>query len=267
MLKFSPSKRNSLTSKGTMKEAFEAQLAHLCELQEIDLNLHKLQEELDSLPEKAKDLLTAFEAVKTELDGVKAELAEVEHAKRTDETELTDSTEHLRNREAKLYAIKTNKEYQAALKEISEGKRLNREREDRILQHMEKIESLTQKITQLNTEFADKESAWGAKRDELAKVETELKRKIEEDGSRRPAIAEKIDKALLRKYDFVRQRYAEAMADASGGVCKRCSTRIPPQLYNEVLKKIDLKVCPSCQRLLFISEAKPEGAAGEGKTS
>lgn len=240
-----------------MTEAFEDQLALVCELQEIDLNLHDLQQKLDGFPEQIKKVEEAYKAAKVALDAAGHELAEVEKAKRNDESELAASVDHLRNREAKLYAIKTNKEYQAALKEISEGKKFNREREDRILQAMEKIEALTQKITQLNQEFADKEVAYGAKQEALRNEETEILEKMSGDVARRPAVTAKIDKAIFRKYEFVKQRYPKAVAFVSGGVCQGCSTKIPPQLFNEMLRRNELKACPSCQRLIYVHELPP----------
>lgn len=250
-----------------MTASFEEQLALIRELQQIDLNLHNFQLVLNALPERLETVVATYSAVKGELDAARAELSDVEKAKRTDEGELAAAVDHFRNREAKLYAIKTNKEYQAALKEISEGKRQNREREDRILQAMERIEGLMQKITQLEQDCADKETALKAVQEAVAKEDQEIREHMRGDAERRPGVVDLIDKALVRKYDFVRQRYAQAVADVSEGICQGCSRRIPPQLFNEMLRRVELKSCPSCQRLIYVQEAKGEkpeeaGAAG-----
>ena len=237
-----------------MKAAFEEQLSLIRELQKIDLTLHNLQQKLESLPESIRETESAYLAVKEELEGARAELSDVEKAKRDDESELALSVEHLRNREAKLYAIKTNKEYQAALKEISDGKRQNREREDRILQHMERIEALAQKIAQLETGFADKKGAFEEKRLVLEKEEGAIREEMKADGERRPELLQRMDKVILRKYDFVRRRYAQAVAEVKNGVCLGCSQRIPPQLFNEMLRHTELKTCPNCQRLIYVEE-------------
>lgn len=242
-----------------MTAAFEEQLSLICELQEIDTNLHNLQQELDSLPQQLKDVEEAYFAVKTEYDAAKTELDETEKTKKNDELELVTSTDYLRTREARLYAIKTNKEYQAALKEISEGKRINKEREDRILQAMEKIDTLTQKTTQLFKEYADKEGEYRKKQDAVKEEEANIRDTMEKAAVKRPEIVAKIDRALIRKYEFVRQRYAKAVANVTGGVCQGCSRRIPPQLFNEMLRRDELKTCPSCQRLIHVVEApRPE---------
>ena len=240
-----------------MKAAFAEQLALIRELQQIDLNLHNLQQKLDALPSSISDAESAYLSAKNDLDAARTELSDVEKAKREDESELALSVEHLRNREAKLYAIKTNKEYQAALKEISDGKRANREREDRILQAMERIESLSQKITQLEADFADKESAFGEKRRAMEGEELSIREQMKGDSLRRPDVVAQIKKEIVRKYDFVRRRYALAVAEVVNGVCQGCSHRIPPQLHNEMLRREELKTCPSCQRLIFVAEPQP----------
>ncbi|MBT3182776.1 MAG: hypothetical protein HN337_09775, partial [Deltaproteobacteria bacterium] len=65
----------------------------------------------------------------------------------------------------------------------------------------------------------------------------------------------KLDKKIVRKYDFIRKRYVEALSTVENGACHGCSTRIPPQLLNEMLRGEELKHCPSCQRLLFVDRS------------
>lgn len=250
-----------------MTDSFQEQFAHILELQQIDLNLHKMQNVLDGIPARLADLLATYTVAKEALEGAQKELADVEKAKREDEAAVADSTEHLRNREAKLYAIKTQKEYQAALKEVSDGRRMNREREDRILASMEKIEGLTQKITQLSEGFADKESAYRTKDEELKKEEVAIRAEMEKELSFRPELIAKIDKILIRKYDFVRRRYENAVVAVIGGVCHGCSTKVPPQLYNEMLRRNEFKVCPNCQRLIYVAHEPETKEAGPAEVN
>jgi len=246
-----------------MANDFHEQLSLLCNLQEIDLNLHKFQGLLDQFPERLREVESAYLALKGEIEATKAELADIEKTKRTDEAELEASVDHLRKREAKLYAIKTNKEYQAAIKEISEGKRLNREREDRVLRAMEKIDELDKKSTQLNQGFADKEGAYNKMKEELAAEDAELKKHMEADIARRPEIVSKLKKEIFRKYEFVRRRYTEAMAAVRNGACQGCSRKIAPQMLNEMLRLEEFKVCPSCQRLIYLDMTTSESEEDE----
>jgi uncharacterized protein len=247
-----------------MTAAFEDQLALVCELQKIDLDLHDLKQKLDALPARVADLGEAYNDIKSRRDGAKNDLAEVEKQRRTDEVELAVSVEHLREREAKLYAIKTNREYQAALKEISEGKRLNREREDRILAAMERIEALTKETTQLEQVFAEKEGAYRQAQDAVRQEEAQLIAQAEEERAKRPTLIGKIEKETLRKYDIVRQRYPDALIGVAEGICLGCSRRLPPQLFNEMLRREGFKVCPNCQRLMHVVAAPAKEEPSEG---
>ena len=245
-----------------MTESFQENLKLLRKLQEIDLNLHNCRIAIEKLPEKIADVRGERDVALAELDAAKAELAELEASKKEDEANLAESSEKLQAREARLFAIKTNKEYQATVKEISEGKRLNREREDRILQSMEKNEELTKKIEQLETTFADKDSVYSEKKSVLDQEEVELRKLMEVSGADRPGVVESIDPKILRKYDFIRKRYVDALVEVVDGVCSGCSTRVTPQTYNEMLRQNELKSCTNCQRLVFVNmDSKDEAEA------
>jgi hypothetical protein len=246
-----------------MPAAFQEQLTLLKELQAIDLDLHSLRLKLDALPGRIADKREVFETIDARLAAMKTELEETEKMRRADESELAASTEHLREREAKLYAIKTNKEYQAALKEISEGKRINREREDRILQSMEKIESLKKEIEQLQGEFTEKEAAFKSALGEVESEQSEIHARMQAEAARKPEIEKQLDKESLRKYGTIRSRYPDALVAVIVGICQGCSCRIPPQLFNELLRQKSMRTCPSCQRLIYVGEAPAEEGDAE----
>ncbi|MFH1874770.1 MAG: C4-type zinc ribbon domain-containing protein [Pseudomonadota bacterium] len=239
---------------------FQTQLENLKHLQEIDIRLDKLMREIEILPQRIASAKTAFEEVKSIFDNNSNELAEAEKSRRQEELDLKTSQEDLKHKEAKMYAIKTNKEYQAVLKEIADTKKLNKDREDNILAFMEKIEELTKKNEQLSQELADKQAAFEKENDLLKADEEEFKKQIAENKKTRPEIEAKVDKTVLRKYDFIRQRYRNALVYIKNGVCQGCSMNIPAQLFNEMLRFKELKNCPSCNRLIYvyIEEKKEE---------
>lgn len=129
---------------------------------------------------------------------------------------------------------------------------------------MEKIETLSKEIAQLQTECAEKESALRAGQETVHAEETEITKRISTETARRPELIARIDKDVLRKYDSVRQRYPQALVGVSSGICQGCSTRIQPQLFNEMLRRESLKICPSCQRLIYVV-AVPSEEGNEDK--
>lgn len=244
-----------LVLRDTMAVDMRTQYSLLKDLQSIDLAIYRITTDIDELPQQIADLEREYGEVKGLFESLTKELSAVESARRREESDLAASTEEMRQREAKLYAIKTNKEYQAAIKEIASAKKQNREREDRILQAMERIEALTQKKTQLEKEFADKEASYRERSRELEKQEAVLRQQIAEVNARRPAVLAEIDVKILRQYEFIRRRHPDAAVAVVKGVCNGCHMNVPPQLYNEILRSQEMKNCPSCHRLIYTEDA------------
>lgn len=220
-------------------------------LQDVDSALQRIHEALATIPERRVAAETTFVAAMRALDAKQAERDTAEKTKRSDELELSADVERVRQRETKLYAIKTNKEYQAALKEIAEGKKVNREREDRILTQMEVIETTTKEITQLSQECVDKETGC---REIVRAIEVEavtLEQERVEKAAVRNRVFQSLSPDVVRLYEYVRRRHWDAVAEVRQGICQGCHMRIPPQMFLELQRWMILAQCPSCNRILY----------------
>lgn len=238
----------------------KAQLELLRELQGIDIHLREIEEELSSIPRQVEEVKSEWVQVQDLLKEKEAEKAGSEKERRELETELEDSEARLREREGKLFAIKTNKEYQAALKEIADGKRANHEREDAILKLMEKIDTLSKEITQLSSQAADKEAEFRKDEEELESKKKELEKASEVRVAELEKIKGQVDKAVLDRYDFIRVRYLDPLAAVKNGICQGCNMNIPPQMYIELLKGLKIHFCPNCRRFIYVGEEKEDNA-------
>ncbi|MFH1653474.1 MAG: C4-type zinc ribbon domain-containing protein [Pseudomonadota bacterium] len=234
-----------------MSTNFKSQLELLYELQNVDLTLHDVALKLEALPNKLSESEKELNVIKSERDEYKTKLDAAEHLRRTTEMALNDAIATLVEREKKLYAIKTTKEYQAAIKEVAETKRLNKEREDTIIKAMEEIEVFKVKLSEAEGKVAEVEKKHNEVIANVEKEKNELKSLCVEDEKKKPELKSKIEIALVRKYDFVRTAHPDALAAVENGVCLGCHMNIPPQLYNELLRLNELKFCPSCRRLLY----------------
>lgn len=251
-----------------MSVDIKAQLALLRELQEIDIHLRDVEEELVEIPHLIEEAKSEWNQANTELTKKEEEKAVAEKERRSLEQELEGSVARLQERENKLYAIKTNKEYQAALKEIADGKRANKEREDAILKRMEKIERLSQEITQLSQRVADTQKEFEKDVAELEAKKKELEKeqgvRVEEFGK----IEKKVDKSLIEKYNFIRSKLPDPLAAVARGICQGCNMNVPAQMYIELLKSLTVHFCPSCHRFIYADEGgtaeEKEGLVQEG---
>lgn len=232
----------------------KSQLSKLIYLQEHDLRLHTINEQLASIPVRRGEVTIEVDAIKSEIESLGSTKTAQEKEKRDLEGEVAVAAEHLRTFESKLYSIKTNKEYQAALKEISEIKKSSREKDDRCLQLMESVDAAAQKLTQLSSDLADKElqvaSAVEALTQEESVAEAD-RQKCEEE--LRAAEAQVVPE-VMRIYRMVRSKYVNALAPVDAAICGGCRMKLPPQLHIELHRATKLCQCPSCQRVLFVPE-------------
>lgn len=188
------------------------------------------------------------------LDVRKKEKSSAESRRRDCEGEIEAQKAHLAALEAKLYAIKTNKEYQAALKEVADGKRQIREREDQTLQLMEAIESLDKDITQLFSAAADTKGACDASIAALVQEDAALVAARDQARAECAALEREIVPEAWRPYVRVRQRFADALCTVEGGVCQGCNMRVPPQQFVALRQDRGLVDCPACHRLLYYED-------------
>lgn len=234
-----------------MSSDFANQLATLKELQDIDRQIRQITLELEKMPGERQTRGAEYFAMSKVLQDKQSHLDAINKERLDLEGQLKEAGEQLQNREKRLNAIQTPKEYQAAVKEVAQIKQANKIREERVLKLMEEGEKLNQEITQLKPLFSDKELEFKTVEEELIKRETEVGQLKAELESKRPEWVQKIDPAVLKKYDMVRRRFSDALAGIKRGICMGCHLNIPPQLYNEMLKTAALRHCPNCQRLIY----------------
>ena len=236
-----------------MSIEFTKQLQQLKELQQLDNQIRKISIELKEIPEtletRGKEYWVLSKSVQEKEKG-----NEVLNKERLNlEKELQDSIAFLQEREKRLNAITTPKEYQAAVKEVADAKNANKNREERILALMGEIEKNNEEIKQLKLGLSDKEG-------EFRKIEEELKGRSEGLHQEQESLEKKRSELILliapetlNKYDTVRGRFARgnALVEVKKGICQGCFMNIPHQAYNEMLKMTIFRYCPHCQRMVY----------------
>lgn len=223
----------------------------LQKLQTVDLRIRELTEGLTRYPNEInnlkKDLLEKEESIKLK----ETNLAELNTQRDDLESSLRSNQESIKKSEERLFAIKTHKEYEALQKEITDTRKENLEIEDRTILVMTEIEETESALAEEKENYASLEGQYAQ---EIAEKE----KKIEElEISRKPAEKEKseilstIDPKVLPLYEKIFKRNGRALALAENEKCTSCNMNIPPQLYNEVLKRTKLIQCPNCKKILY----------------
>jgi predicted nucleic acid-binding Zn-ribbon protein len=234
----------------------DAQLHTLIDLQGLDGRIAGLESEAARLPRQIEAIQSALaearktaETVKTRLDATKKDL-------RLKEKDLEVANVKRQKLEARLYEVKTNKEYSAVLLEIEEAKQEKAKTEEEILNLMESQERLGVDIKDAEQRFKSREDQ--ARQDE-AVVRTKLaavERELEGLRAERRSRAKDLPPALLASYDRIsKARGGVAVAAVTAAaVCGGCRVSIRPQAMQELRTGGALMLCESCGRYLYWQE-------------
>jgi hypothetical protein len=237
------------------------QIRALEELAAMDAEVKALEEKLagergvlNSLKENLKkldDKLASDRATVGTADKQRNDL----HA---DVRTMMQQIEHSRD---KLNRSRTERESQAAQRELEELRKLVRDREEEITRLdgdtasvRAAVDETEKERTALTDELAAKEGAIQA---EVAKLEAERGQALTGGGGR-DAIVKRLPPQLYRRYEMIRGRRGNALATTTDGTCKACNMALPPQLFHKLRREPLLEQCPSCNRLIYF--APPEQA-------
>ncbi len=236
------------------------QLQLLFDLNQLDLKELSIRDELEKIPEKLAELESMLGDKKNLLAAALVRMEEAEKARRSREVEIEKTESRLADLQNNLSAIKTNKEYQAALKEMSESKKNNRLIEEDILKKMSEIEALKKEKEDLELSITDMSRVFEKERAESAATEARLVSEVEQIEASKKILLAGVDKPILAKYDRIRRIRREALSVVEGGTCRECNMRISPQLVIEIQKLKDIYACPSCHRILYLPEWQNQSA-------
>jgi hypothetical protein len=224
----------------------------LAVLQTLDIKIRGMQREKDEIPTRLAALEGEFKKEEEKVLGQKAELDRLLKDRRHKEKELEEEVERAKKTEARAFEIKTNKEYQAVLKEIEGAKKLNRQREEEILGILERFEELQKVARQGEKELEAKRKEYQQQLSELQERAAQFEQKMAAAVKKWDERQRGIPPDLLSKYRMLlEKRQGIAVAPVSNGVCQACHMNLRPQLYIELQKQQALILCPNCSRILF----------------
>jgi predicted nucleic acid-binding Zn-ribbon protein len=232
-------------------------LYSLIELQEIDLNLDKVEEERGDLPSIVEKIKTTLENKGTLLNEQMELIKKLKVDSNSMETELGSLKEQLKKYEAQLYQVKTNKEYDAIANETENVKNKINDLENMIIESEEKIEDLTKSndqiqsdIEKLTTDYEENNVALQEKINASSEEENLLKHE-------REIVEKKLTNQQIKAYQLIRSaKKGIAVAYCNGGVCSGCFSFLPPQKVVEIRSMKKLYHCESCGRILVWDKNK-----------
>jgi uncharacterized protein len=232
------------------------ELQTLIDLQGYDSRIATAETEAARLPKQIEAIQASLAEAKKTVDAFKAKIEQTRKDLRAKEKDLEVHAAKRAKEEARLYEVKTNKEYSAVLLEIEEIKQVKGKTEEEILALMEMQERLAVDVKEAESRLKTREEQArqdeGVVRGKLAKVEQELAGVRAERATR----AKDLAAGLLGSYErIMKARGGTAVASVgAASICGGCRMSIRPQALMELRHATGLMTCESCGRYLFYSE-------------
>lgn len=230
-------------------------LKMLDELQTIDLKIDGHKGEKETLQEEIALLEGNVAGTQSVIAEKRGEMALLDDEKGKLEEGLAAEVENISRSEAHQKEIKTQKEYQAVSREITNAKKLKAELEEQILQKIGQIDELKGAINGIEETLSALEENTTARKVEVQGKIDRLEEEIAGIVNQREAIVKGLPATMIRRYGLLReQRRGIAVVEAKDGSCLGCNMHLPPQLYNTLFRGNELITCPHCQRILVLRQ-------------
>ncbi len=230
-------------------------LEPLGRLQEVDLRIDRLRQFIDHYPELVKAMEEEHAEVKKRAEDEKAKLDELKKQKAKRELDLQQGEEHIVKCNARLYAVKTNKEYEATLKEIENQKKKNSEIETGILLTYDQIDQEEQRLQEARKRLNQEEGEAEQKKKALAQKLERARALLPTEEKSREQILLEAPKDFLENYRWIQERLGvKALTRVVDKICQSCFRVLPSQMYNETMVGNKMLTCPGCNRILIYRE-------------
>lgn len=226
----------------------------LSEAVKFSIEIHDLKTELDQVPVKVREveselgkILEEYQSKKTEHDKLAEEKSQLERA-------IQEESDNLEKKEKRLNAIKTQKEYQAVVSEITTAKTANRQREEKIAELGKQIEEFGQELEPLEAKLKNLEEQLGKEKSDISGTLSDFESKIKALESKLEDSLKALPGDVRDQYQRIERQKQPPAALVIGGTCQACFMAIPPQMFIEIQKGHEIHTCPTCHRLLYLGQ-------------
>ena len=245
----------------TMKLEIEA----LESLAVLDAELRDLSERHNEEQKLLNDKKATAKSLEERLSRGKQSIDEMERTRGDLVGELRQMGIQVERSREKLARCRTEREANAAQREVEELRKLYRDREI----DLERIDAL---ISQARGEVEKVSTEHGAISGDLGSSESDSMNRLANSGeelakkqAERAELVARVNPSLYRRYEQIRSRRGTALAWTRDGTCSACHIRLQPMLFQRLLRAEEFGQCPSCNRILYFrAESRPEAGSSSG---
>jgi predicted nucleic acid-binding Zn-ribbon protein len=237
------------------------ELNNLLLLQEKDSKIFNMEKRISEIPEEIKNLKKEIEDAQNKIKENEEKIIEMEKRLKNYFYEIEDIENLIVKFEQDKLKVRTNEEYRAIEKEISEAKKKKEKMEDEALNLMENIEEEKKRFEEFKRESKEKIEKLRNRIKEIEEEEKKLKDEIPIIKDERFRVSKRISEFFLQSYEKIKRlRGIPAVVrlrikkNSTEGICEGCNASLPTQKVDKLKKTKGIDFCENCGRILYISE-------------
>ncbi len=228
------------------------QIAALHQLQKQDRQLGRLERKLDLIPRRIKELDDDLSKLRVMLDAERDKCDQTRTFQRSQEQQLGDEEDLIRQSKQRLNQVKTARELSATQREIDNTRRLASARSEEIDKLKAGVSEAEQRISGMNDALVALQNQADEEKERLGGTERKIEAKLVKLRSRRTSLTSQLEPSTLSTYERIRRRGGGlAFVAVRERRCSACKMVVPHQIYVHLRKGDDILGCESCGRLLY----------------
>jgi uncharacterized protein len=245
--------------------SIQSQIQALESLAVLDEQLGQVEAELATERAQIGDKREHQRALESKLTAARTSVGEMERTRNELLTEARQMGLQLDRSREKLSRSRTEREVNAAQREIEELRKLFRDREIEVQRLGTVIEQARidsgkteEVLSSIAFEIGDQE---GPSQNRLAALELQLSQL----GAQREGFISAVPVVLYRRYELIRKKRGSGICHTTAGTCSACHISLSPMMFQTLRRTPKFDQCPSCSRILYYREpaAEPPSTAGD----
>ncbi len=231
------------------------EIESLIVLQDIDKEMGELNKRLKQAPQEVESLKSRLQVQETQKEQIEEKLNLLREKDKKLSQEIEEDLAKLKKSKNKLMMVENSKEYHAIMREIDTLEKNNRLKEEEKLTLEEELETQQRLLDALNEELGKISQELEKKSKDLNNIIGKCEKRLKELKVKRDEFAKEISTPILNRYEFIRSRLNNpVIVPVEDSVCTGCHISIPPQIFIELQKGLQILSCPNCQRLIYWKE-------------
>jgi predicted nucleic acid-binding Zn-ribbon protein len=226
-------------------------------IQSTDARIEEITREMEGAPKRIQRLKDDLDLLEKSVEQDLSSLEDLKKGSPSLERDLEEVELKLKKSKVKLNDVKSNKEYQAVLKEIEELNELTFQKEELVIKWMEEIEIQEKECADNNERWERSRKEYESEEKKFSQRMKELEKEVQSLDEQRLKLCREVDKDLLSRYTALKAHLrSQVVVPVIDAVCGGCHLGIPPQQYNDLIRGGSLQSCPNCNRIIYFEENK-----------